>query len=169
MTRFSFRHVSGPRERPSATRPGDISRVREGTVAGLTPKQQRFAAEYVVDLNETQAAIRAGYSAHTAQKNAHRLMSNAGVQVVIAEKMKAREQDTGVTAAWVLLRLRAEAEFTGEGSSHAARVSALGLAMRHLGMFLEDAPHPDRPAFDLTRLTDEQKRDLLAALRAARS
>ena len=34
----------------------------------LTPKQQRFVAEYLVDLNATQAAIRAGYSTKTAQQ-----------------------------------------------------------------------------------------------------
>ncbi len=37
-------------------------------IPALTPKQQRFVAEYLVDLNATQAAIRAGYSTKTAQQ-----------------------------------------------------------------------------------------------------
>jgi phage terminase small subunit len=43
---------------------------------GLTPKQQRFVAEYLVDLNGKQAAIRTGYSAKTAEQQASRLLSN---------------------------------------------------------------------------------------------
>ena len=34
----------------------------------MTPKQQRFVQKYLIDLNATQAAIRAGYSEHTADK-----------------------------------------------------------------------------------------------------
>ncbi len=134
----------------------------------LTVKQQRFVTEYLVDLNETQAAIRAGYSAKTAQKNAHRLMANEGIKAAIAQKMKAREQDTGITAEWVLRRLKREAEFEGFGASHSARVSAIGLVMKHLGLFKEDAPHPDRPKIDITKLTDEQKHALLALIRLTR-
>jgi phage terminase small subunit len=49
----------------------------------LTPKQQRFAWEYMVDFNGTQAAIRAGYSAKTAQEQASRLLSNVMVSAEI--------------------------------------------------------------------------------------
>lgn len=37
-------------------------------MAKLTPKQERFCEEYLIDLNATQAAIRAGYSANTARE-----------------------------------------------------------------------------------------------------
>ena len=57
----------------------------------LTPKQQQFVEEYLVDLNATQAAIRAGYSAKTAEFQASRLLRNAKVQAAIAERMKAFE------------------------------------------------------------------------------
>lgn len=63
----------------------------------LTPKQQRFVDEYLVDLNATQAAIRAGYSQKTAQEQGARLLSNVMVQAAIAECMKAREQRTEIT------------------------------------------------------------------------
>jgi hypothetical protein len=45
-------------------------------------KQRRFVDEYLVDLNATQAAIRAGYSPRTAQEQSSRLLSNVMVQAV---------------------------------------------------------------------------------------
>lgn len=63
----------------------------------LTPKQQRFVEEYLVDLNATQAAIRAGYSPKTAGQIGDRLLKKAETQQALAERMKAREQRTEVT------------------------------------------------------------------------
>lgn len=51
----------------------------------LTAKQERFVAEYLVDLNATQAAIRAGYSEKTAQEQSSRLLSNVMVAKAVAE------------------------------------------------------------------------------------
>ena len=68
----------------------------------LTPKQQAFVAEYLVDLNATQAAIRAGYSAKTAEQQASRLLSNAKVAEAIAERMKERASRTEITQDRVL-------------------------------------------------------------------
>ena len=64
------------------------------TVSGtLTPKQERFVAEYLIDLNATQAAIRAGYSAKTAQEQSSRLLSNVIVQrAVEAGRQKTAEK-----------------------------------------------------------------------------
>lgn len=47
------------------------------------------------------------------------------------------------------------------------KVLALKLLMQHFGLLKEAAPHPDRPQFNLTEMTDDQKRLLLAALRSA--
>lgn len=59
----------------------------------LTAKQQLFANEYLVDLNATQAAIRAGYSAKTAQEQSSRLLSNVMVQRFIeAGRQKTAEK-----------------------------------------------------------------------------
>jgi phage terminase small subunit len=46
----------------------------------LTDKQQRFCQEYIVDMNATEAAVRAGYSAHTAKQQGHRLLKYPCVQ-----------------------------------------------------------------------------------------
>lgn len=68
----------------------------------LTDKQQAFVNEYLIDLNATQAAIRAGYSPKTAQEQSSRLLSNVMVAKAIEEAKKAREARTEVTQDWVI-------------------------------------------------------------------
>ncbi|MGQ5718480.1 terminase small subunit [Pseudochrobactrum asaccharolyticum] len=51
----------------------------------LTAKQERFISEYLIDLNATQAAIRAGYSEKTAQEQSSRLLSNVMVQQAVSD------------------------------------------------------------------------------------
>ena len=51
----------------------------------MTPKQERFVQEYLVDMNATQAAIRAGYSAHTAEQQGSRLCRNVQVAAAIQD------------------------------------------------------------------------------------
>ena len=71
-------------------------------LSALTDKQRRFVEEYLVDLNATQAAIRAGYSKHTAQEQSSRLLSNVMVQRAVAEGRKCQQERTGITADRVL-------------------------------------------------------------------
>ena len=71
----------------------------------LTPKQQRFVAEYLIDLNATQAATRAGYSSKTANEQGARLLANVSVRSALAEAMKARENRTHITQDRVLQEL----------------------------------------------------------------
>lgn len=63
----------------------------------LTPKQKRFAQEYLIDLNGTQAAIRAGYSKKTANSIVSRLLSNVGIQEEIQRGRNERAKRTEVT------------------------------------------------------------------------
>ena len=68
----------------------------------MTPKQERFVREYLIDLNATQAAIRAGYSAHTAMQQGSRLLSNAEIAAKVAEATKVTEVKSGITRERVL-------------------------------------------------------------------
>jgi phage terminase small subunit len=68
----------------------------------LTPKQERFVAEYPKDLNATQAAIRAGYSAKTAEWIGPRLITNSHVSVEIASRLAQRNERLQVDSDWVL-------------------------------------------------------------------
>ena len=71
----------------------------------LNDRQCRFVAEYLVDLNATQAAIRSGYSAATANQIGARLLANVKVAAAIAEAQAARSRRTEVTADRVVLEL----------------------------------------------------------------
>lgn len=66
--------------------------------AKLTPKQAMFVKEYLVDLNATQAAIRAGYSAKTASEQGTRLLGNVKIQAALGEIQQARGNRLEVTA-----------------------------------------------------------------------
>ncbi|WP_038887879.1 terminase small subunit [Cronobacter dublinensis] len=71
----------------------------------LTDKQEMFCREYLIDLNATQAAIRAGYSANTANRTASENMSKPDIQSRIAELKAQRNDLVGINATYVLNRL----------------------------------------------------------------
>ena len=76
-------------------------------MAMLTDKQMAFCEEYLVDLNATQAAIRAGYSNKNAKAQANRLLMNPEVQQEIQELKAQRSRRTEITADFVLRQLAA--------------------------------------------------------------
>ena len=72
---------------------------------GLTPKQQRFIEEYLVDLNATQAAIRAGYKAKTARQAGAENLTKPDIREEIRKRRKAQRKRTRITADKVLREL----------------------------------------------------------------
>jgi phage terminase small subunit len=68
----------------------------------LTDKQEMFCREYLIDLNATQAAIRAGYSAKTANRTASENLSKPDSQSRIAELKAQRNDLVGINAIYVL-------------------------------------------------------------------
>lgn len=83
----------------------------KGAAMKLTPKQERFVAEYLVDLNATQAAIRAGYSAKTAKAQGSRMLTNVDVASAIAAGQRARGERIEATADDVLREITRLAMF----------------------------------------------------------
>lgn len=71
----------------------------------LTPKQKLFVQEYLVDLNATAAAIRAGYSKKTANRIASENLSKPDIQAAIQEAMQDREKRTEITQDMVIREL----------------------------------------------------------------
>ena len=71
----------------------------------LTPRQSMFVKEYLVDLNGTQAAIRAGYSPRTANEQAARLLANVNISDAVAAGMAKRAAKVEINADYVLARL----------------------------------------------------------------
>jgi phage terminase small subunit len=79
----------------------------------LTDKQKKFVEEYLIDLNATQAATRAGYSKKTAYSMGQRLLKNVEIQAKIQNAMDKRSHRTEITQDWVLEELRRIAASNG--------------------------------------------------------
>ena len=74
-------------------------------MAKLTKKQQLFVDEYLIDLNATQAAIRAGYSVSSARDIGCENLTKPNIQEAIAKAMAERSRRTGVNQDRVVLEL----------------------------------------------------------------
>ena len=74
-------------------------------MAKLTPKQALFVEEYLIDLNASQAAVRAGYSPKTAQVQGYQLLQKTSVSDAIAKAMAARSRRTGINQDRIILEL----------------------------------------------------------------
>lgn len=121
----------------------------------LTNKQEAFVREYLVDLNATQAAIRAGYSEKTARQTGAENLSKPYIHARIQELQQQRSEKLELDADWVLNRLKeisdkcmqaepvtefnydtkrleetGEYEFDSSGANRATE-----LIGKHLGMF----------------------------------
>lgn len=106
----------------------------------LTPKQERFVQEYLVDLNATQAAIRAGYSAKTASRIGPELLGKTCISEAIQKAIKKREKRTEVTQDYVIEKLREIAEKDASDGpdselKYANKIRALELLGKHTGAF----------------------------------
>ena len=116
----------------------------------LKDRQQKFVEEYLIDLNATQAAIRAGYSAKFTNTNVTKLLQNTAIQSAIQVEREKQAQRTQVTADWVLLRLKEEAT-RGEDTSFApARVKALELLGKHLILFTDKLQTDNRHVYEIS-------------------
>ena len=113
----------------------------------LTPKQARFIEEYLVDLNATQAAIRAGYAERSATVTASKLLTKANIQEAIQIAQLARSERTQITVDKVLedielIKLNAmQQEDDGKMINHAGALKACELQGKHLKMFVDKVEH----------------------------
>lgn len=74
-------------------------------MAKLTTKQKLFVDEYLIDLNATQAAIRAGYSTHTAYSIGSELLKKPEIRAYVDKAMAERSKRTGINADRVIIEL----------------------------------------------------------------
>jgi phage terminase small subunit len=68
----------------------------------LTPKQKRFVSEYLLDLNATKAAVRAGYSEKTAEQQGYRLLRNVQVAEAVQKAVEERAERKSLSADYVI-------------------------------------------------------------------
>jgi len=71
----------------------------------LTPKQERFIAEYPIDLNATQAALRAGYAKNGVRVTGHRLLTNPNIIEAISKTAHKRAEKLEINARRILLEM----------------------------------------------------------------
>ena len=135
-------------------------------MANLTPKQQRFVEEYLIDLNATQAAIRAGYSERTAKSIGQENLTKPDIQKAIQEAQNKLTERTEITQDYVLTNIKKviercmqqEAVQARDGSpllvegpegdlaclfefKETGALKGLELLGKHLGMFKDKVEH----------------------------
>jgi len=118
----------------------------------LSEKQQKFIAEYLVDLNATQAAIRAGYTSNRADQTGYENLRKPEIQSAIREAINQRAKRTQLDQDWVISKLQENVERSmalvpvlgPDGSpcgvyAYDGRTAnkALELLGKHLAMFTE--------------------------------
>ena len=149
-------------------------------MANLTPKQQRFVEEYLIDLNATQAAIRAGYSPRTANEQGAQNLAKLSISEAIAEAQAKREERTQITQDYVLTNIQKVIERcmqvqqvdncltqTEDGELAQAfmfkeqgALKGLELLGKHLGMFKDKVEHSGKLEIEsLSSLMDELSND----------
>ncbi len=133
---------------------------------GLTGKQRRFVEEYPIDLNATQAAVRAGYSERAAKDIGFENLRKPAIVEAITRAMAKRSEKSEVDRSWVLLKL-VKAHEDAEGIPGVGgidrRLKALELIGRHvdvsawrMGWNGEPTPGSLGNRWDLDRLDDEE-------------
>jgi phage terminase small subunit len=101
----------------------------------LTPKQQRFVEEYPVDLNGTQAAIRAGYSPKTAQQISEENLRKPVIREALGLVIAQMSEQSGIDRAWAINKHKSVAEF---------QLSDIGTFDGKIMKFKPETEWPDR-------------------------
>lgn len=99
----------------------------------LSAKQEQFCREYLVDLNATQAAIRAGYSPKTAYSMGQRLLKNVEVQAFIQSAKQERAEKLARTAQDALNDLFLYTREAHENGDLRTAMKGIELQLKHFG------------------------------------
>lgn len=113
---------------------GDVQAV----IDSLSERMRRFCEEYLVDLNATQAVLRAGYNTEYPNRIAFQLMENPAVRIAIdALRAERTKGQVDVTKDYVLTKIQKAMRLAEESGNLTAMLRASELLARHLGMFIE--------------------------------
>jgi phage terminase small subunit len=114
---------------------------------GLTPKQQRFVEEYLVDLNASAALLRAGYKSRNPDVDGHQLLVKPSISAAIGVARAALSARTEITQDRVMADIEAikqdamQAVYDADGNKamldHKSALRACELQGKHIGMFVE--------------------------------
>jgi phage terminase small subunit len=101
----------------------------------MTPKQEMFVKEYLVDLNATQAAARAGYSEKSSMEIGYQLLRKTSVQEAIQTAISERTKNVEITTEWILKGIKDIADNMDEQTKD--RLKAYELLGKYLKMFTD--------------------------------
>lgn len=107
----------------------------------LTPKQQMFCKEYLIDLNATQAAIRAGYSEKTSSRIGPELLGKTWIQSAIQAQMDKRAARVEITADDVLTGIQRVTLKAEEAEEFPSALKGFELLGKHLKLFTDKVEH----------------------------
>jgi len=141
--------ISQSRYRPSPCSFGKVRLLPNTEMTDkLTPKQARFALEYPVDSNATQAAIRAGYSARSAYSQGQRLLKKDEVRRRIEGHMDDIKEKVGITIEGIQTELKEIRDAAKEAGQFAAAARCEELRGKTVGAFVDrqeiEQTHEDR-------------------------
>lgn len=112
---------------------GDIQAV----IDSLSPRMRLFCEEYLVDMNATQAVVRAGYNTEYPNRIAFQNMENPAVRIAIDALRAERNKSSDVTKDFVLRGIQKAIKLAEESGNLNALLRGHELLARHLGMFIE--------------------------------
>jgi phage terminase small subunit len=101
----------------------------------MTPKQEMFVKEYLIDLNATQAAVRAGYSEKSSMEIGYQLLRKTSVQGAIQKALNERTKNVEITTEWVLQGIKDIADNLDEQTKD--RLKAYELLGKYLKLFTD--------------------------------
>ena len=126
------------------------------TTPKLTAKQSLFIKEYLVDLNATQAAIRAGYSENTAKETGYENLTKPYIKEAIDKAIAKRSQNAEITADMVINAI-AKIGFSADPEMAVAnKLRALEMLGKHHALFTDKVSHVGDYKGDPAGITDEQ-------------
>ena len=103
----------------------------------LTPKQQRFVDEYLVDLNATQAAKRAGYSEKTAAITGFENLQKPNIQAALQDGLEKRQKRTLITQDQIITEIREIAQEARDAQQFSAALKGYELLGKHQKMWTD--------------------------------
>jgi phage terminase small subunit len=124
----------------------------------LTPKQKKFCHEYMIDLNATQAAIRAGYSPKTAYAIGEQNLKKLEIKSYLESQSQKHQKKTQITAEVILNRLD---ELARTAERPADQIKANELLGKHLQLFTDkiDVKHSGDIQLNIVRFSRSSHND----------
>ena len=133
----------------------------------LTDKQKMFVKEYLIDLNATQAAIRAGYSESTAKEIGCENLTKPNIAEAIQEAMSERSEKVEIKAEDVLTGIKDLTKLVSDPVNEEFNATAgfkgYELLGKHLKLFTEKIEHTGKISFD--KMSDEELDNIVDSLR----